>query len=250
MRSALITGGAQGIGKGIVQRLRADGWRVALFDLDKEAVAEAKADDPALLAAVVDVSDEGSVRRGFEQLKDWLGDGGLDLLVSNAGIADPQNGPIENLSLHDWRRMLDSHVTGAFLVVREGVPLLRKATGSIVLMSSIRALQSEPETEAYAASKGALLAMSHALAVSLGPDIRVNCILPGWIETAAYQKKENRSTPKHTEAEKAQHPVGRIGDPKDIAGLVAFLASDDAGFITGQRFVIDGGMAARLIYTD
>jgi NAD(P)-dependent dehydrogenase (short-subunit alcohol dehydrogenase family) len=250
MRSALITGGAQGIGKGIVQRLRADGWRVALFDLDKEAVAEAKADDPALLAAVVDVSDEGSVRKGFEQLKVWLGDGGLDLLVSNAGIADPQNGPIENLSLHDWRRMLDSHVTGAFLVVREGVPLLRKATGSIVLMSSIRALQSEPETEAYAASKGALLAMSHALAVSLGPDIRVNCVLPGWIETAAYQKKENRSIPKHTEAEKAQHPVGRIGDPKDIAGLVAFLASDDAGFITGQRFVIDGGMAVRLIYTD
>ncbi|WP_103172802.1 SDR family NAD(P)-dependent oxidoreductase [Paracoccus sp. SY] len=250
MKSALITGGAQGIGKGIVQRLRADGWRVALFDLDKEAVAEAKADDPGLLAAVVDVSDECAVRRGFEQLKDWLGDGGLDLLVSNAGIADPQNGPIENLSLHDWRRMLDSHVTGAFLVVRQGVPLLRKATGSIVLMSSIRALQSEPETEAYAASKGALLAMSHALAVSLGPDIRVNCILPGWIETAAYQKKENRSTPKHTEAEKAQHPVGRIGDPEDIAGLVAFLASDDAGFITGQRFVIDGGMAARLIYTD
>lgn len=250
MRSALITGGAQGIGKGIVQRLRADGWRVALFDLDKEAVAEAKADDPALFAVVVDVSDEGSVRKGFEQLKDWLGDGGLDLLVSNAGIADPQNGPIENLSLHDWRRMLDSHVTGAFLVVREGVPLLRKATGSIVLMSSIRALQSKPETEAYAASKGALLAMSHALAVSLGPDIRVNCVLPGWIETAAYQKKANRSIPKHTQAEKAQHPVGRIGDPKDIAGLVAFLASDDAGFITGQRFVIDGGIAARLIYTD
>lgn len=250
MKSALITGGAQGIGKGIVQRLRANGWRVALFDLDEEAVAEAKADDPHLLALVVDVSNEDSVRNGFSQIRDWLGDGGLDLLVSNAGIADPQNGPIEDLALQDWRRMLDSHVTGAFLMVREGVPLLRKTSGSIVLMSSIRALQSEADTEAYAASKGALLAMSHALAVSLGPDIRVNCILPGWIETAAYQKKENLSVPNHTEAEKAQHPVGRIGDPKDIAGLVAFLASDDASFITGQRFVVDGGMAARLIYTD
>lgn len=249
MKSALITGGAQGIGKGIVQSLRSDGWRVALFDLDRQAVAEAKADDPDLLALAVDVSEEDAVRKNFSHVKDWLGGNGLDLLVSNAGIADPQNGPIENLGLKDWRRMLDSHVTGAFLMVREGTPLLRKASGSIVLMSSIRALQSEAETEAYAASKGALLALSHALAVSLGPDIRVNCILPGWIETAAYQKKENRSIPDHTEAEKAQHPAGRIGDPKDIAGLVAFLASDDAGFITGQRFVVDGGMTARLIYS-
>lgn len=124
MKSALITGGAQGIGKGIVQRLRANGWRVALFDLDEEAVAEAKADDSHLLALVVDVSNEDSVRNGFSQIQDWLGDGGLDLLVSNAGIADPQNGPIEDLALQDWRRMLDSHVTGAFLMVREGVPLL------------------------------------------------------------------------------------------------------------------------------
>lgn len=124
MKSALITGGAQGIGKGIVQRLRANGWRVALFDLDEEAVAEAKADDSHLLALVVDVSNEDSVRNGFSQIRDWLGDGGLDLLVSNAGIADPQNGPIEDLALQDWRRMLDSHVTGAFLMVREGVPLL------------------------------------------------------------------------------------------------------------------------------
>lgn len=248
MKTALITGGAQGIGRGIVQRLRADGWRVALFDLDPEAVAEMAGDDPDLLALTADVADEDAVEDGFAQLRDWLKAEGLDLLVSNAGIANPETGPIEALSLSDWQRMLDSHLTGAFLMVRAAVPLLRRARGSIVLMSSTRALQSEPETEAYAASKGALLALSHALAVSLGPDIRVNAVLPGWIETADYQKRASRSTPQHSETEKAQHPVGRIGTPGDIAGLVAYLASDEAGFITGQRFVVDGGMSARMIY--
>lgn len=249
MKTALITGGAQGIGRGIVQRLRADGWRVALFDLDPEAVAEMAGDDPDLLALTVDVADEDAVEDGFAQLRDWLEAEGLDLLVSNAGIANPETGPIEALSLSDWQRMLDSHLTGAFLMVRAAVPLLRQARGSIILMSSTRALQSELETEAYAASKGALLALSHALAVSLGPDIRVNAVLPGWIETADYQKRASRSTPQHSEAEKAQHPVGRIGTPGDIAGLVAYLASDEAGFITGQRFVVDGGMSARMIYS-
>ncbi|WEF22904.1 SDR family oxidoreductase [Paracoccus sp. S3-43] len=248
MKTALITGGAQGIGRGIVQRLRADGWHVALFDLDGEAVAEMQARDPGLLALTVDVADEAGVQKGFARIRDWLDGAGLDLLVSNAGIADPRNGPIEDLSLGDWRRMLDSHVTGAFLTVRAAVPLLRAARGSIVLMSSTRALQSEADTESYAASKGALLALSHALAVSLGPEVRVNSILPGWIETAAYRKRENRSEPHHSQAEKAQHPVGRIGDPQDVAGLVAYLAWDQAGFVTGQRFVVDGGMSARMIY--
>lgn len=248
MKTALITGGAQGIGRGIVGRLRADGWRVALFDLDPEAVAEMAGDDPDLLALTVDVADEDAVEDGFAQLRDWLEAEGLDLLVSNAGIANPETGPIEALSLADWQRMLDSHLTGAFLMVRGAVTLLRQARGSIVLMSSTRALQSEAETEAYAASKGALLALSHALAVSLGPDIRVNAVLPGWIETAAHQKRAKRSTPQHSEAEKAQHPVGRVGRPEDIAGLVAYLASDEAGFITGQRLVVDGGMSARMIY--
>ena len=248
MKTALVTGGAQGIGRGIVRHLRKDGWRVALFDLDEQAVAEMRATDPDLLALRVDVADEAAVRDGFARVRDWLDGAGLGLLVSNAGIADPHAGPVEDLSLADWQRMLDSHVTGAFLMVRAAVPLLRAEKGSIVLMSSTRALQSEADTEGYAASKGALLALSHALAVSLGPDVRVNCILPGWIETAAYQKRENRRIPHHTDAEKAQHPAGRVGDPQDIAGLVAFLASDQAGFITGQRFIVDGGMSARMIY--
>lgn len=250
MRSALITGGAQGIGKGIVKRLRGDGWRVAVFDLDPEALEELAADDAGLLTAQVDMGDEPSVLAGFEALAKWLDGEGLDLLVSNAGVADPHNGPIEEMSLDDWRRWQDSHLTGAFLSVRSAVPLLRQRKGSIVLMASTRALQSEPQTESYAAAKGGLVALAHALAVSLGPDIRANAILPGWIETGPWQKRSARTEPEHSEQDKAQHPVGRVGRPEDIAGLVAWLASDEAGFVTGQRFVVDGGMSIKMVYAE
>ena len=141
-------------------------------------------------------------------------------------------------------------MTGAFLCIRAAVPLLREGRGSIVTMASTRALQSEPETEAYAAAKGALVALTHALAVSLGPEIRVNTILPGWIETGPWEKRSKRQDVQHSNADRDQHPVGRVGRPEDVAGLVAWLASDEAGFVTGQRFVIDGGMSVRMIYAD
>lgn len=250
MKTALITGGAQGIGKGIVRRLRSDGWRVAVFDLDGEALGELRAEDPGLLTQTVDVGDEDQVRQAFQAVSKWLDGGALTLLVSNAGLADPVSGPIEDLSLQKWRRWQDSHVTGAFLCVREAVPLLRRGQGVIVTMASTRAFQSEPQTEAYAAAKGALVALTHALAVSLGPQIRVNSILPGWIETGPWQKRSERSEARHSDRDRDQHPVGRVGRPEDIAGLVAWLASDDAGFVTGQRFVVDGGMSVRMIYDE
>ncbi|TGN59399.1 SDR family oxidoreductase [Paracoccus liaowanqingii] len=250
MKTALVTGGAQGIGHGIVSRLRNDGWRVAIFDLDREALDEMQAGDVDLLCHAVDVGDEGQVVEAARAVADWIGPQGLDLLVSNAGISDPVSGPLEDLSLADWRRWQDSHVTGAFLTIRALLPLLRQARGSIVTMASTRALQSEPDCEAYAAAKGALVAMTHALAVSLGPEVRANCILPGWIETGPWQKSANRSAPAHSDRDRDQHPVGRVGRVEDIAGLVVWLASDEAGFITGQRFVVDGGMSVRMIYAD
>ena len=253
MKTAIVTGGAQGIGRGIVDHLLGDGWRVAAFDLDEEALADlAKTYRGApLLTQKCDVGKEESVATAFDSFGTWqdaAGQDGLDLLASNAGIANPDTGPVENLSLTDWRKWQDAHLTGAFLMTRSAVPLLRKRKGAIVFTASTRAVQSEPNSEAYAAAKGGLLALTHALAISLGPDIRVNAVLPGWIETGPWQKPSERSDPDHRDIDHAQHPVGRIGVPEDIAATIAFLASEGAGFITGQHIAVDGGMTKKMIY--
>ncbi len=237
---AIVTGGAQGIGRGVVDRLHAEGWDVAAFDIDVEALVDL--DGPQAVEA--DVTDEKAVARAVG----GLGWDDLDLLVNNAGLANPVNGPIEDLSLDEWRRRIDSHLTSAFLMVRACVPLLRRRQGSIVGMASTRALQSEPQTEAYAAAKGGLIALTHALAVSLGPEIRANAILPGWIAVADRQKPSQRSDPGLRGVDHDQHPAGRVGRPEDIAEAVLYLAS--AGFVTGQTLVVDGGMTRKMIYAE
>ncbi|HAC30043.1 MAG TPA: oxidoreductase, partial [Marinobacter hydrocarbonoclasticus] len=149
--------------------------------------------------------------------------------------------------LEQWQRRMDVNLTGPFLVSKHAIPHLRKARGVIVNMASTRALQSEPDTEAYAATKGGLVALTHALAISLGPEIRVNCISPGWIDTRDWQGSEQAVEPL-SEADHQQHPAGRVGSPEDIASLVAYLISSEAGFVTGQNFVVDGGMTRKMIY--
>jgi NAD(P)-dependent dehydrogenase (short-subunit alcohol dehydrogenase family) len=167
--------------------------------------------------------------------------GQLDGIVCNAGIM--RRSPIRALALADWRRVIDTNLTAAFLFAKAGETALRKAHGSIVTIASTRALMSEPDTESYSASKGGLVALTHALAVSLGPEVRVNCISPGWIRTANYDEL------RHTDH--AQHPVGRVGKPEDVAEMVAFLLDDQrSGFITGANFVVDGGMTRKMIYAD
>lgn len=254
MKIAIVTGGAQGIGKGVTQALLAQSWRVAVIDRDAEAVRDLTAEMPSpyLIAIRADVSREKEIEKAFETIRAWNVSSdepaGIDLLVSNAGIANPVSGPIEQLELKQWQTWQDSHVTGAFLTTRNAVPLLRQRKGAIVIMASTRALQSEPHTEAYAAAKGALCAMSHALAISLGPDIRVNAILPGWIETRPWAKSGERETVEHRAIDRNQHPAGRVGEPGDIAATVLFLASDGAKFITGQHIAVDGGMTRKMIY--
>ena len=254
-KTAFVTGGAQGIGRGIVTDLVARGWAVACVDRDAEALAELDAANSPenLITLKANVGGEAQVKRAFAAFDAWLKSNhqprGLDLLVNNAGIADPHSGPIEKLKLADWKRWLDSHLTGTFLCTKHAVPRLRRRDGSsIVNIASTRALQSEPDSEAYAASEGAIVALTHALAISLGPAIRCNVILPGWIETAPYKKRAQRKVPKHRKIDNEQHPAGRVGVPDDIAEAVFYLAG--SSFVTGQSLVVDGGMTRKMIYAD
>ncbi|WP_024329082.1 SDR family oxidoreductase [Thioalkalivibrio sp. ALR17-21] len=245
-RVALITGAARGIGLGIAERLVRDGWQVVLADINGPECEQAAARlGPAARAIALDVREEEQVREAIRHTEEWHG--GLDALVNNAGISDPHSGPLEELELADWKRWLDTNLTGAFLLGKHALPLLRRRRGAIVNISSTRALQSEPHTEAYAASKGGLDAFTHALAISAGPDVRVNAIRPGWIDARSpdQQQAEPLSAQDH-----AQHPAGRVGQPADIAALTAFLLGPDAGFVTGQTWTVDGGMTRRMIYTE
>jgi len=232
MKTALVTGGARGIGAAIARLLAARGYAVAVVDVERP-----RASTSGLAFFRCDISQEPSVRtcvRGV--LKRF---GRLDALVNNAAIASPANGPIEKLSLRDWNRRIGVNLTGAFLVTKHCAPHLRRRGGAIVNIASTRALQSEPDTEAYSATKGGIVALSHALAMSLGPKVRVNCVSPGWIAKEKVRAKDH-----------AQHPAGRVGRSDDIAEIVAYLLSDAAGFITGANFVVDGGMTRKMIYEE
>lgn len=248
-RVAVVTGGARGIGKGIVARLVDDGMQVVIADRDEAAaMATAAHYGPQAHALVTDVADEAAVAALMEQVRSRFGR--LDVLINNAGIARAHSAPLEELALSDWQTLLDTNLTGIFLCCKHAIPLLRAQQGSIVNIASTRALQSEPHTEAYAASKGGVVALTHALAVSLGPQIRVNCISPGWIAVTDGHQRAAGSPPPLTPADHDQHPVGRVGRPEDVAALVAYLISAEAGFVTGQNLVIDGGMTRKMIYVD
>jgi hypothetical protein len=231
-RVALISGGAKGIGAGIVGRLSRDGWQVVIAD--REPGGAAPADGRYF---VCDVSDEMAVGRLLDSIAS--NEGRLDALICNAGFMTRK--PISDLSLAEWSSVISTNLTSMFLLVRGAEALLRSAKGAVVAVGSSRARMSEPNTESYSASKGGLVALTHALAISLGPDVRVNCVSPGWILTKGSQPSPG---------EQAFHPAGRVGRVEDVAALVAFLIGPESGFITGAEFVIDGGVTRKMIYPD
>jgi NAD(P)-dependent dehydrogenase (short-subunit alcohol dehydrogenase family) len=248
-KTAIVTGGAQGIGKATARRLLAKGMNVVIADADEEAGAETAAEYQRLgpiRFIACDVSQETRVCNLMDEAVKAFG--GIELLVNNAGISRFKS--LDEASLADWNAVIGVNLTGCFLCSKYAAFQLRLARGAIVNIASTRALMSEPHGEAYAASKGGIVALSHALAVSLGPQVRVNCICPGWIEVGEWQKRGRRTTPHHSERDRLQHPAGRVGVPEDVAAMVDYLVSDEAGFITGANFVVDGGMTRRMIYAE
>lgn len=244
----LVTGGAQGIGKAIARAFAQAGAHLVIADIDEAAGLELLRDQ-AMEGRVRYVRCDVGIPQEVEALMETVTaqEGRLDVLVNNAGIMVSQ--PPGELSVEAWDRVLNVNLRGPFLCVKYGLPLLQKGRHpSVINIASTRALMSEPNTEAYSASKAGLLGLTHALAISLGPRIRVNAVVPGWIDVSAWKRSDLAHQEPLTEADHQQHPVGRVGRPQDIAAACLYLASEEASFITGQYLVADGGMTVKMIY--
>ncbi|MFP3194011.1 MAG: SDR family oxidoreductase [Caldivirga sp.] len=248
---AIVTGGARGIGAAIAYKLGLEGARVIIADVNEEAGKwrEGWLRDKGIDAVFVraDVSVEADVKNMVnEAIKRF---GNLNILINNAGIGFGGKSIFEQ-TLDEWNRVISTNLTGVWLCSKyAGQEMAKRGGGVIVNIASTRAFQSEPNTEPYSASKGGIVALTHSLAVSLARyRIRVVSVAPGWIDTSEWQYPPRKSS--LNPLDHAQHPAGRVGDPMDVANLVAFLVSDEASWITGVNFTIDGGMTIKMIYMD
>ena len=232
-KHVIITGGAGGIGRAVALAFLDQKHRVTIIDIDKASGENLAKEHEDLYFFRGDIGDKHTLEKFIESI-----DFPVDFLINNACLS--RGGILSGCSYENFEYTQRVGVTAPYylvslLVKREG---LRKG-GAIVNIASTRAWQSQPDTESYTAAKGGIVALTHALAVSLSNRIRVNCISPGWIDTQGVE---------HSTQDKNQHPVGRVGKPDDIAKMALFLCSDQAGFINGQDIVIDGGMSKNMIY--
>jgi len=218
---AVITGGAKGIGKCIAEEFKNQGAKVCIIDINENDYFTG------------DISDKNTLEKFFEKvISDY---GKIDYLINNA---PPLFKGINNCTYEEFNYALYVGVTAPFYLSKLFMPYFNSG-GSIVNISSSRDRMSQPQSESYTAAKGGISALTHALSVSLAQKVRVNSISPGWIDTD-YTIYEG--------SDAVQQPVGRVGNPRDIANMVLFLCSDKAGFINGENICIDGGMTKLMIY--
>jgi NAD(P)-dependent dehydrogenase (short-subunit alcohol dehydrogenase family) len=237
----VVTGAGGGIGRAAAVRFAREGATVFAVDISVEGVQETAALSDAIEPLVVDVSSGTSVSAMIETVLEKYGQ--LDVLFSNAGIM--RDGNVINLSENDWDAMFDVNVKGAFLCGKYGIPAMRDSGGgSFIITASANSFYAESDIAGYCATKGAAMQLTRAMAIDHGADrVRVNCICPGWIDTrmAAPYLDEN---PEGRAFAGKIAPAGRIGRPEDVAEVALFLASDEAAFVTGSAYNVDGGWTA------
>jgi len=238
-KRVLITGGAGGIGTATAARFLEEGAHVAVLDRDEQAGRRLLQTLPALEGLLVaDVADAAAVERAFQELDSiW---GGLDVLINNAGIS--LRHAFLDITPQEWRQVLDVNLLGIFLVAQQAARRMLAGGGGVILnMGSTNGIAGYPFYADYNASKAGVIELTRSMALELAPTVRVNAVCPGFILTPM---QEAEYTPEMQQAFAAKVPLNRLGRPEEVAALFAFLASDDAAFITGQALVIDGGELA------
>lgn len=249
-RVVIVTGGGQGIGRAISREFASKGTKVVIADIDREAGEENEQyilrHGNSAYFVQTDVASENSVKNLVGKTVEKYGT--VNILINNAAIGG--SGNLSEDSMEGWDRVIAVNLRGPFMCAKFCAPVMTQSGGGcIVNIASTRAFMSEPDTEAYSASKGGIIALTHSLAVSLSKSkIRVNSISPGWIETSEWLKSRNAKPAVLSDLDHSQHPAGRVGVPQDIARACLYLCSEDAGFITGANLTIDGGMTVKMIY--